>query len=69
MQTSCQASPIGQNDHDLMKVPEVRSCLRLNQDDTLRRLIKAGKLRAFRVGRTLLIPRSALDAYLRNAST
>ncbi|HEY1974501.1 MAG TPA: helix-turn-helix domain-containing protein [Pseudonocardia sp.] len=53
---------------ELLTVAEVSTILRVSTM-TIYRLAEAGRLRTLRVGRSLRIPRSSLDAFLREAGT
>jgi excisionase family DNA binding protein len=53
---------------ELLTVAEVSALLRVSTM-TIYRLAEAGRLQTLRVGRSLRIPRSSLDAFLRDAGT
>jgi excisionase family DNA binding protein len=53
---------------ELMTVLEVAALLRVSRM-TVYRLVHAGTLRAIRVGQSLRLPRGAVEAFLRDAST
>ena len=53
-------------DSVLLTVAEVASLLRVSKM-TVYRLLRSGELLSLRVGRSLRVPRTALDAYLTTA--
>ena len=63
--TAGRAVPVASGE-DLLTVAEVAAVLRVSRM-TVYRLVEAGTLPAARIGRSLRIPRPAVDGYLRDA--
>lgn len=57
---------IGAAASDLLTVAEVAGIMRVSKM-TIYRLVKSGQLHAMRVGRSFRIPRTAVEAFLRDA--
>jgi excisionase family DNA binding protein len=53
-------------DYAMLDIEEVRARLRVS-DSTIRRLIRDGKIRAYRIGRQLKFKPEELDAYIESA--